>query len=260
MVIIIFFSALLLVFILIKKRKNSTKIKNKPFGQIKTYEYHKNKNTYDIFFDDNYEKCEEFNKHINIIFLADTHGELLKKEEEYNKLKQFINDGCDVIISLGDVRQDELEILCELNNDKYPILAVKGNHDELNQFDNFPNIIDINNKLVEINGVKFIGLEGSIKYKEYSYPSYTQEESLIMVDDMPAADILISHAKCWVYDDINMGTNCHVGLIGNTKYLLKNRCSLNFHGHNHKQYETEIHTLSNGSVSYGVYLVEKISI
>lgn len=239
-----------------KKKKNKNK---EPFGLVKTYEYHRTQK-YDIFFDDNYPSCDEFNKHINIIFLADTHGELLKKDEEYNKLKDYINDGCDVIISLGDVRQDELKILCELNNKKYPILAVKGNHGELNQFDDFPEIIDNNNNMVKINDVSFIGIEGSIKYKGYDYPSFTQEESLILSEDMEKADILISHAKCWVDEDNLMGTNCHIGLAGNTKYMLKNCCSLNFHGHNHKKYGTEIHTLSNGSISYGLYLVERIII
>ena len=108
-------------------------------------------NAFQIYFDEDVQVCNPV-KPINMICIADTHGCLLDKSgEDYLTLIDEINKGCDIVVLLGDIRKDELRLICGLIDDKFPIIAVKGNHDDLNQFDEFPSIIDIHKKVYEFN-------------------------------------------------------------------------------------------------------------
>lgn len=242
------------MFEFLKKKKNK-----EPFGLVTPYEYNPKKNTFEIYFDKEILPCK-LKENLNMICIADTHGELLK-EENKQKLDKMLNDGCDIIICLGDIRKDELRIICELNKKRFPIIAVKGNHDDMNQFDEFEDITDVNNNIFEINNIKIIGMHGSIKYKGYEYPSYTQEESLELAKTMPNANILITHAHLWEEEDKNKSEyDCHIGLAGATKYFYDNQCFLNIHGHDHKYSNDDTKTLINNGKSMGVYRIERIII
>ena len=214
----------------------------------------------DIIDDKSIEHCVPY-KNFDFICIADTHGCLLSKNDDFNNLVKELEQGCDAIILLGDIRQDELSIIVNLNNGRFPLLAVKGNHDDMNQFEDFPQIIDLDKNVVEINDLKVAGLCGSIKYKGCEFPSYTQQESIDAVSNIERADILITHAKLYIESDDNIPSyNCHVGLLGSTKYFYENRCFLNIHGHDHHKSFDDTISLINRGKSICVYGVERINI
>ena len=111
----------------------------------------------------------------------------------------------------------------------------------------------MNGNVIEINGIKIGGIQGSHKYKDEDFPSFNHEESIKFLDRMDKVDILISHDKPFTYD---YKDNIHDGLKGITYYLYKNEVPYNVHGHLHNSDEI---TLKNGSISIGVYQCETIT-
>lgn len=168
---------------------------------------------------------------LNMICIADTHGCLnydsSKLEEELNREKP------DIVITLGDIRKDELKLIESLTDDDIPIYGIKGNHDDIDQFDD-TRVIDLNGAMVDIQGIKITGIEGSIKYKE-DMIGFSQDESMIFAKSLQSeADILFSH--CHGYrgkaDDILGQYNVHIGLEGIRWYINQNNC-VNIYGHDH---------------------------
>lgn len=187
------------------------------------------------------------NKLLKILCIADTHGNILKTDMDFLKEKF---DDIDVVICLGDIRKDELKIICSIS--KTDILAIKGNHDNRNQFDEFSNIINIHKNLFTFNDIKIIGLEGSIKYNNYVV-AYTQEESIKIAKNMPqGADILITHSHMYCEDDKKLSEyDSHIGLKGSRYYFDYNNC-VNIHGHDH------IETTLKNSKELCVYGFQKV--
>lgn len=167
-------------------------------------------------------------KSLRMLCIADTHGDMLMMTSD-SIIDKFRD--VDVVICVGDIRKDELKVISRLSKNK--ILAIKGNHDSVNQFDELPEIIDIHNNMVDINGVNIIGIEGSIKYNDYVV-GFSQKESLHLAKSMQqGADILISHSHMYCKDDAELGPyNSHVGLKGTRYYFRHNKC-VNIHGHDH---------------------------
>ena len=194
-----------------------------------------------------YGNCNKFSKSIKILAIADTHGSL--KDDEF---KLFLKDiqTFDLVILLGDHANLDIEIILK-NVDKNKIVGILGNHDYdyLSKY----NILNINGKIIEVNGIKFLGIEGSFKYKEENYPSFTQEESLEFLNCFPSVDILVSHDQKYNY----LSNYAHQGLIGITNYLYKNKISYHIHGHIHKSYQNE---MLNGTKEICVFKYEIIEI
>lgn len=217
-------------------------------------------NNYEELFK-NISSCKK-EKHINMLCIADTHGCLLFSANGIKeKLEKELNDGCDVVICLGDIRKDELRIINNIVKDRFPIIGIKGNHDDFNQFEEYPNIIDLNCKTIEINDVKIAGLSGCIKYKDNDDICYTQNESLKVIKEIPEADILITHAHMYrANDKYKSEYDCHIGLVGALKYFYDNKCFLNIHGHDHLNSELDTEIRKNNGKSIGVYQIERIII
>lgn len=165
---------------------------------------------------------------LKALCIADTHGSLYQKEEE---LKQCIDISPDVIICMGDIRRDELQIIMK-HKGYIPCVGIKGNHDDVNQFDDI-DITDINGRIAVINGVKIAGIEGSLRYKE-DMPGFTQGESIAFAQKMEqGADLLVTHSHMYRKDDLARSEyDVHMGLLGSRQYFNKNRC-VNIHGHDH---------------------------
>ena len=102
--------------------------------------------------------------------------------------------------------------------------------------------------------MKIGAIQGSYKYKDESFPSFTHEESIRFLDKMPYVDILLSHDKPLTFDYKNPA---HDGLKEITKFLYERKVPINIHGHIHKSYLSE---LKNGTQVKGVYCVELIII
>ncbi len=186
------------------------------------------------------------NKHgnynnINILVIADCHH---LKEEEIAKVKNLQYDVC---LLLGDINGNYLDMIL-----KYvpigKIYAILGNHDEYGLLES-RNIINIHSKIINVNGVRILGFEGSSRYKVGTIPMYSQEESVRILKKCGKADILASHDSPYeLYSKAN--DKAHCGLRGITKYLKKNKVYLNIHGHHHINTDLK---LSNGTNVIGVY-------
>ena len=80
-----------------------------------------------------------------------------------------IAQGVDLIISCGDLRNDYLEFLLTMIN--APLLYVFGNHDVHGPEGG----ICIDGRLYSFGGVRFLGLGGSVRYRQ-SVNMYSEEE------------------------------------------------------------------------------------
>ena len=178
---------------------------------------------------------------INILVIADCHH---LKEEEIVKVKNLQYDVC---LLLGDISGNYLDMI--LNYVPIgKIYGILGNHDEYGLLES-RNISNIHSKIIDVNGVKILGFEGSSRYKDGNIPMYSQKESIKILKKCGIADILVSHDSPYqLYSKAN--DKAHCGLKGITKYLKKNRIYLNIHGHHHINTHLK---LNNGTNVIGVY-------
>lgn len=163
-------------------------------------------------------------KPIKILCIADAHGLL---HHARDVLKNIPPQEYNCVISLGDNYIDDLNIIKEcVPTNVYGIL---GNHDDYNALEKC-NITNIHKKIINIDGVKIAGFQGSNKYKNVEYPSFTQEESILECNEIEPADILISHTGPYNLYNHDIA---HTGLSGISNYIKKNNIILNIHGHMH---------------------------
>lgn len=193
-------------------------------------------------------QADNFMGEIKILFISDTHGDLALNKKLQTKLRKAKFDVCCI---LGDIHDYDYKFILD-NIDKESIVGLLGNHDRKTLLSEY-NIFDLNGNIIEINGIKIGGIQGSHKYKDEDYPSYTHKESINLLDKLKKVDILISHDKPLLYD---YNDSVHDGLRGITYYLYKNRVPYNIHGHLHKSDDT---ILKNGTKSIGVYQCEVIT-
>lgn len=195
-----------------------------------------------------YGNADKINNAITLLVIADTHGTL-----DEDKFKQYIlNKQYDVCIMLGDHYNRDIDIILKYV-DKSKIYGIKGNHDY--DYLSSYNIPNINGNIIEINGVKILGMEGSFKYKPVDFPSFTQEESIDFFNSKPKVDILVTHDKKFDYKKLK--DPAHQGLIGITNYIFKNKIPIHIHGHIHEPY---IKKMINGTNEYSIFEYEIIKI
>lgn len=185
---------------------------------------------------------------IKLIIITDTHNTL---NEE--KLIDVINEhpDYDLCVLLGDHNSEDIEKVLR-NIPKNKIYALLGNHD-YNYIEKF-NLNNFNGKIIEFEGIKMMGIQGSFKYKPSDFPSFTQEESILFLKDKPAVDILFSHDG--PFDDNMINNPAHQGLFGITYYLYKNNVSYNIHGHLHNPYNKKLLNGTNEISLYGINYIE----
>ena len=155
---------------------------------------------------------------------------------------------CDIHVCflLGDLSLDDIAIVKEKVRN-VPIYGVLGNHDSFELYDR-TGIENIHGKVVEVNGVRIAGMQGSLRYKDSYFPFYTDEESVEIAEQLEAADILVSHD----YPKNLHGSEdfAHSGLQGITYYCEKYNLPLNIHGHYH---DNGYFVLENGTRSIECY-------
>lgn len=179
-----------------------------------------------------YGDCNPFTKKIRILAIADTHGTL-----DEDKFKEFIkhNNVYDLVVMIGDHYTRDIDIIVD-NVDKSKLVGILGNHD-YNYLSEY-NIPNINGKIITINGVRILGMQGSFKYKQVDFPSFTQDESINFLNQFDAVDILISHDK--KFDPDKLKDPAHQGLIGITNYIYEKKVPYHIHGHIHEPYHREM--------------------
>lgn len=194
--------------------------------------------------------ANNINNDIKLLIIADTHGTL--NEEKFSS---FMNDVLeyDACIMVGDHYDKDINIILKYI-DKNKLYGILGNHD-YNYLDNY-GITNINGKVININGVKILGMEGCFRYKPVKFPSFSQEESIDFFLNKESVDILISHDTKFNLDKCNRDP-AHQGLIGITNYLYENKVPIHIHGHIHENYELE---MLNKTKEYSVFGYKIINI
>ena len=188
------------------------------------------------------------NKKIRLLIIADTHSTL--KENEF---REFLNNNSyDYCIMIGDHHNRDIEIILKYI-DKNKLYGLLGNHD----YDYLSDygINNLNGKVIYINGVSILGMQGSFKYKSVDFPSFTEEESIKFFEYKDGVDILISHDRKLDPSKVNKDP-AHQGLIGITKYLYEKKVPVHIHGHIHDNYEQLMLNKTKEISVFGYRIVE----
>ena len=193
----------------------------------------------------------------SILFISDTHGHTKKAELDALDAKNY-----NAVIFLGDHYGSELVQFLEHVSSEIPVYGILGNHDDLNlyQTEELERIQYVGNRVAEISGVKFAFVDGSLKYKNSpGCCMYTIKEYEEIIQSLPEADVLVSHAPAWqskeddeyiVENDVIQTTNAHTPVKPLTEYIEKYGVPLHIYGHLHRAEEK---TLRNGTKAFCVY-------
>lgn len=151
-------------------------------------------------------------------------------------------DGFDMILSCGDLRREYLEFLVTLAN--CPLVYVHGNHDE--RFEEAPpeGCICADDRIVEVKGVRILGLGGSYRYRSGSC-MYTEKQMRRRVRRLrfklrkhKGFDILLTHAPARHINDFD--SLSHRGFECFGELLERYRPKYFVHGHIHMSYGVNI--------------------
>lgn len=170
---------------------------------------------------------------MNIMVLSDTESKSLWDYFEKEKL-----EGIDLILSCGDLKAQYLSFLSCFT--KAPILYVHGNHDVRYEQQPPEGCICIEDKIYTVNGIRILGLGGSMRYKTGAH-QYSQKEMNRRIRKLrfllwrhKGFDILLTHSPA---QGINDGDDLpHQGFEGFVKLMDKYSPKYFCHGHVHINY------------------------
>lgn len=180
----------------------------------------------------------------------------------WDHYKPGMLDEYDLIISCGDLSPHYLSFIATFAH--APVLYVNGNHDGKHGAPEPEGCICIENKIFEYNGIRILGLGGSMRYKP-GPNQYTQREMDRRVMRMniklmksKGFDILVTHSPAF---ELNDGKDLpHTGFKAFNKLLDKYSPKYFIHGHVHLNYSRRkrVITYKNTTVinAYGKYSFE----
>lgn len=147
-------------------------------------------------------------------------------------------DGVDLILSCGDVKPQYLSFLATFAH--CPVLYVHGNHDDRYRQDPPLGCICVDGQLYEYQGVRILGLGGSMRYKPGDN-QYTERQMAMRalrlapkIMRKKGFDILLTHAPG--RDMVACNDLAHMGFLTFNRLLDKYRPALFLHGHTHLNY------------------------
>lgn len=169
---------------------------------------------------------------MKILAIADVESKSLW--EHYRKERL---EGIDLIVSAGDLDPEYLSFLTTLSS--IPVIYVPGNHDK---YDKKPpeGCICVDSDIYTYNGVRILGLGGSMKYKR-GKNQYTEKEMRRRVASLwfkllknKGFDILLTHAPA---KDFHDGEDLpHNGFETFNRLIRKYSPAYHIHGHMHESY------------------------
>lgn len=178
---------------------------------------------------------------MKILAIADEESSYLWDHFEKSKL-----EGIDLIISCGDLDPRYLSFLATFTS--APVLYVHGNHDEGYEMTPPEGCICIDDKIYVHNGVRILGLGGSMRYRNGKY-QYTERSMKKRVRKLGfqlfyrrGFDILVTHAPAYQLNDArdlpHQGFKVFVELIEKYKprFFLHGHVHMSY-GRKHKRYD-----------------------
>lgn len=169
---------------------------------------------------------------MRVLAVADVPSDRFYKYYQPGRLDEF-----DLILSCGDLSPEYTEFLVTLAH--CPLVYVHGNHDDT--FSHEPEgCICADNQLIEVNGLRILGLGGSYRYHKGKY-MYTERQMRSRVKCFSSQlrksrgfDILLTHAPAYGLNDLqdlpHRGFECFNTLLD------KYEPSYFIHGHVHRNY------------------------
>lgn len=147
-------------------------------------------------------------------------------------------DEFDLILACGDLKREYLEFLVTMAH--CPLVYVRGNHDD--SFEQAPpeGCECADGALLEINGVRILGLGGSFEYRKgdnlYSEKKMGRRIRKLRrkIRKKGGFDILLTHAAARGVDDLD--TPAHRGFECFRSLLDEYRPRYHIHGHIHLRY------------------------
>lgn len=170
---------------------------------------------------------------MKILAIADKESKFYWDFYEPGKL-----DGIDLIISCGDLEAHYLSFLATFTH--APVLYVCGNHDH--HYEDTPpdGCICIENTIYVHEGVRILGLGGSMRYKLGPY-QYTQKEMInrvrkcwFQIKKNKGFDILVTHSPAYGIGDGE--DHAHEGFEAFVPLLDRYAPKYFLHGHVHMSY------------------------
>ena len=170
---------------------------------------------------------------MRILVIADEESKYLWDYYEDGKLKDI-----DLILSAGDLNPNYLSFLTTFAN--VPVLYVHGNHDDKYETKPPEGCICIEDQIYVHEGVRILGLGGSMRYKGGQH-QYTDREMRKRVRKLwfqlfrhGGFDILLTHAPAY---QLNDGRDLpHQGFQVFLELMKKYRPKFFIHGHVHMSY------------------------
>ena len=170
---------------------------------------------------------------MKILILSDVESKYLWDYFEKEKL-----EGIDLILSCGDLKPQYLSFLASFT--KAPVLYVRGNHDDCYEINPPDGCICIEDSIYNFNGLRIMGLGGSIKYNN-GKNQYTQNQMKKRVKRMwfklmrnPGFDILLTHAPAAGFHEGD--DRAHKGFDIFSELIDRYHPKFFIHGHVHKDY------------------------
>ena len=174
---------------------------------------------------------------MKILTLADVESKALWEHLD----RDYLNSA-DLILSAGDLKPDYLEYLTTFS--RAPILYVFGNHDRTHGKRAPEGCICIEDKIYEYNGLRILGLGGSMRYKP-GPDQYTNEEMARRIHKLryqlyfkKGFDILLTHSPAKSLGDSE--DLSHTGFDNFVTLLDKYQPKYMIHGHVHLNYGQNI--------------------
>ena len=174
---------------------------------------------------------------MNILAIADVEERCLW---ECFRKERF--EDVDLILSAGDLDPDYLEFLVTVINK--PLVYVRGNHDDRYEKNPPLGCICIDGDLYEYEGLRILGLGGSMRYKD-GVNQYTDRQMAWRVWKLKPRlflkkgfDILLTHAPG--QDMVDCHDLAHMGFSTFNRLLDKYHPALFLHGHTHLNYGRSI--------------------
>ena len=196
---------------------------------------------------------------LRIMILTDHESRLLYDYYEPEWMKDI-----DLIISCGDLAPEYLTFFATLCH--VPVLYVRGNHD--GKYDEKPpeGCICIEDDIYVHEGIRILGLGGSMEYIPGARNQYTEQQMRSRVRRLwfklwrhKGFDILVAHAPARAVNDLE--DLPHRGFAVFRMLMEKYRPKFFFHGHVHANYSRNFKrrdTFCNTTVinAYDFYVVE----